>query len=329
MRIREAITAAATPWVHARVAALAVAARRSALGRERVFARDGGGGVLAWIVTGMAMLAALALASLIVIDDASARWRQALTGQMTVELPPLAEASDAVAASSAEADRLAAALAVLRQSKGVARAEPVPRARVVALIEPWLGGSIEAAGLPLPQLIDVTLSNDATTDRAALGERLAVAAPGAIVDDHRSWTDGLVRLARLGQAIAVAIVILMGAVAALSVVLATRARLALHREAIELLHLMGATDQYIAREFARDALIVALLGALAGLALAAAVGVAVLAGAPSLAIGAPASAAGRIGLSGWLALSSLPLWAAALAMATAWVTARRALRRML
>ncbi|HJS33391.1 MAG TPA: FtsX-like permease family protein, partial [Alphaproteobacteria bacterium] len=206
---------------------------------------------------------------------------------------------------------------------------PVSRTHVVALVEPWLGGGIEAAGLPLPQLIDVRLSKDAAVDLVALGERLAGAAPGAIVDDHRSWTDGLLRLARLGLTIAIGIVTLVGAVAALSVVLATRARLALHREAIDLLHLMGATDQYIAREFARDALIVAFLGAVAGLALAAVVGAAVLAGAPHLAIGAPVSFAGGIGLGGWLALSSLPLWAAALALATAWVTARRALRRML
>lgn len=323
------MTVNASRMFDGRAAALAVAARWFTLGRDRVFARENGGGALSWIVAAMAMLAALALASALAIDDASTRWRQALTGSLTVELPPLAATSNAAAATNIEADRLAAALSVLRQSDGVARAEPVARARVLALIEPWLGGGIEAAGLPLPQLIDVTLSQDATIDRPALGKRLAAAAPGAVVDDHRSWTDGLVRLARLGLAIALGVVMLVGAVAALSVVLATRARLALHREAIELLHLMGAADQYIARAFARDALIIAFIGAVAGLALAAAVLGAVLAGAPSLEIGAPAALAGGIGLGGWLALASLPLAAAALALVTAWITARRALRRML
>ena len=323
------MTASAFRLLNGRAAALAAAARWFALGRDRVFAREDGGGALPWIVAAMAMLAALALASALAIDGASTRWRQALTGRLTVELPPLAATSNAAAAAKVEADRLAASLAVLRRSEGVARAEPVPRARVLALIEPWLGGGIEAAGLPLPQLIDVTLSPDAAIDRPALEGRLAAAAPGAVVDDHRRWTDGLLRLARLGLAIALGVVMLVGAVAALSVVLATRARLALHREAIELLHLMGATDRYIAREFARDALIVAFIGATAGLAPAAAVGGAVLAGAPSLEIGAPAALAGGIGLGGWLALASLPLAAAALALVTAWITARRALRRML
>ncbi|HSE78234.1 MAG TPA: FtsX-like permease family protein [Alphaproteobacteria bacterium] len=328
--MRGAMMAKAMLTINDRAASLAVTARELArrLGREPVFARDGGG-VLTWIAAAMAMLAALALGAAFIIDDASARWRQALTGQLTVELPPLAPASDAIAASRTEADRLAAALAVLRDSAGIARAEPLSRARVAALVEPWLGGGIGAAGLPLPQLIDVRLSNDGTIDIAALRERLAGAAPGAIVDDHRSWTDGLVRLANIGLAAAISIVILVAAVAALSVVQATRARLALHREAIELLHLIGATDQYIAREFARDALIVAFFGAVIGVASAAAFGAAVLAGAPDFAIGAPALHLGAIGPGGWLVLSSLPLWTAALALVTAWITARRALRRAL
>jgi cell division transport system permease protein len=109
-------------------------------------------------------------------------------------------------------------------------------------------------------------------------------------------------------------------VAAAAVAFATRARLAVRGAEIEILHLMGAQDAAIAREFALDALRAAALGGAAG-ALGAGALAWVLAG-----------AVGGLGLGGAaLAWASAPIAATAVALvagATAWLAARAALARL-
>ena len=109
----------------------------------------------------------------------------------------------------------------------------------------------------------------APADLAALKQRLAAAVPGATLDDHQVWVAELVHLARLAVGLALAVVGLVAASAVAAVVIATRAGLAVHHEAIDLLHLMGAEDAYIADQFASQALRRGLRGGALGLLLAA------------------------------------------------------------
>ena len=48
---------------------------------------------------------------------------------------------------------------------------------------------------------------------------------------------------------------------------AVRSRMAVHREEVKLLHLMGASDNYISKQFQRHSLILAIQGSLLGLVL--------------------------------------------------------------
>ena len=71
--------------------------------------------------------------------------------------------------------------------------------------------------------------------------------PGATLDDHATWLASLIVLARGVQWLAFGIVVVIGAATVAIIIFATRAGLAAHREAIEVLHLIGARDGYIAR----------------------------------------------------------------------------------
>ena len=68
---------------------------------------------------------------------------------------------------------------------------------------------------------------------------------GVIVDDHRIWLDRLVRMIETFEALAFMILILIVLATVGTVVFTTRTGLAIHREAIEVLHLMGAHDEYM------------------------------------------------------------------------------------
>jgi cell division transport system permease protein len=130
---------------------------------------------------------------------------------------------------------------------------------------------------------------------------------------------------------ALLVILVIAAASVLTVVFTTRTGLAVHREVIEVLHLIGARDGYIARQFEREALRLGLAGGAAGLALA------VL---TLLALGHAAAATALLGDEvrllpalhlatwQWASLCLLPAAAALVAVATARLTVLRALARM-
>ena len=103
-----------------------------------------------------------------------------------------------------------------------------------------------AANLPLPTLIDVELEKGAVLDMTALEFRLSAIAPGAVIDDHGVWLGHLVDLIQTVRALALAVLLFIATATIGTVIFATRTGLAIHHEAIEVLHLIGALRNSLA-----------------------------------------------------------------------------------
>jgi cell division transport system permease protein len=284
---------------------------------------DGSGRFLPWIIGLMVYLAALALAGMMALHGAVERWDSALAGTLTVQLP------------AAAGGELEAALALLRATPGVERAEPLGAAANAALLERWLGPGLADGELNLPRLIDLRVDPARMIDRAALAGRLAAVAPSARLDDHRVWLDRLFDVALAIELVAAAIVALVAGAAVTSIVFATRTGLAVHHRTVEVLHLIGARDTFIAAQFQWTALLLGLRGGLIGLvpALVTLLGLSHAAGGaawPGTAVGGAISALPSLTLAPfqWAILLLLPLAAGMTALATARVTVLRSLARM-
>jgi cell division transport system permease protein len=285
--------------------------------------RDSSVRFLPWIIALMVYLAGLALAGTLVLNGALSRWDRSLAGTLTVQLPPAEEGKGD--------GGLKQAVDLLRQTPGVISAEPLSREATARLIEPWLGTALTPDELALPRLVDLRIDPGAPPDLAQIRTRLAAAAPGAMLDDHRLWLDRLAGLVLSIEATALTIVLLIGVAAVLTVVFTTRAGLAVHHAVIEVLHLIGAKDGYIAHQFERQARGLGLRGGLVGLALTAATLIAIGHASAALSIfGDRVRLLPSLALAPWhwLVLALLPLAAAAIAMLTARMTVLRALRRM-
>jgi cell division transport system permease protein len=290
--------------------------------RDMPLARDASSGFLPWIIGSMVLLAALALAATMMLSAAGHQWRAQLTGTVTVQILPIGED-----APSDDLDvRAQRAIELLRGQPGVAKAEALPDAHIAALLEPWLGPAIAQNGLPMPRMIDVTLRPDHPVDTASLARQLADAIPGVQLDDHAVWLKHLLSLTAAIEALATLVLALIGLSATATVIFTTRSGLAIHQATIELLHLIGAEDRYVARQFQAHALRHALRGGTGGLIAAAA-----MLYAASTAV--PESVAGilpDLALTGlqWAALIVLPLAAAVIATMTARLTVLRALAKI-
>ena len=257
------------------------------------------------------------------------------------------EAAKTRAGEAGDGGRLAAVLAALRGTPGVAGARALEAAELEGLLRPWLGGGGDRLALPLPAVIEVRLADRAAP--AGLAERLEAVAPGTLVEGHEAWMARLGALARSVQACAGLATAVVAGVSAAVVAAAVRAGLAARRDAIEVVHGLGATDAYIAGRFARRVTALAATGAALGAAAALPVllGLARLAE-PFTAMGRPEAAPGAMASPGdtfeaalgaasslaalpgpvWAALPLLPPAAAAIGWVTAQGTVRRWLRRL-
>jgi len=284
-----------------------------------ILPREQGAVSLDLVIAIMAFLAALALGGVMIAERAAQSWQAGLTGRLTVQVLPEGEA--------APASEVEAAVDVLRATPGVVYAGALSDADNLALVEPWLGRDAVVADLPFPRLIDVRLVPGATPDLEMLANRLRDAAPHAVLDDHGRWIDRLRSTAGVVVLGALAVLALIAIGTAASVAFATRAGLAAHREIVQLLHLMGAQDRFIARAFELHYFLAALAASVVGAALA---GAAFTAAATLDQFGVAAvSFLPPLGLSAqelpWLLL--VPATAAMIAWATARISVISALKK--
>ncbi len=275
---------------------------------------------LPWLIAFMVFLAVLAMAGVLVLNATAARWDKGITGTLTVQIVPDDD-------PSRDDDRLQKVLKILAETPEVDRFETLGDDKLLALLEPWLGTGAGVQDLPLPRLVDVELKPDAKLDVEALSRRLEARVPGVSIDDHSLWLERLVRFIRTVEGLASLVLVLIALATVGTVVFTTRTGLAIHRNAIEVLHFIGAQDSYVAGQFAGRALTLGLKGGVVGLLLAAPT----LWGIGVMAQQMDSGLLPDITLSPvhWAALAGLPVAVALIAMVTARLTVMRTLSRML
>jgi cell division transport system permease protein len=276
---------------------------------------------LPWIVAFMVYLAALALAVAMGLDGVVGHWQAGLVGNLTVQI-----SNEASATPADRERRVQAVVDLLRADPAVESAEPLDSAEEARLLEPWLGSGAEVDELPLPDLIAVTLKAGATVDPAAMEASLHESVPRASVDDHAQWLGDLLVFARSVQWLAAIVVLLTSAVAGLTVVFVTRTGLAIHRRVIDIVHLIGARDAYIARQFQGHALRLGIMGGAFGVGLAA---ITLLIVEHLLArVDEQLLPQVALSLRQWIVIVLLPVGAGIIALVTARLTVLRSLARI-
>lgn len=294
---------------------LAAIPRRTAPPRSPIVPNDAlTGRALIAIVAIMTFLTSLTTGAVMLLRASAGEWQAEVAREVTIQLRP-APGRDLDAA-------VVKAAAIARDAPGVASVRPYTREESARLLEPWLGSGLSLDELPVPRMIVVKLASGAQPDLAQLRKTLTEQVAGASLDDHRGWIERMRAMATSAVVAGAGVLVLMLAATVLAVMFATRAVMAANRPVIEVLHFIGARDNYIAGHFQRHFLALGLKGgALGG-------GVAILLFAVAGLIGGISrTAAGEqmsalfgsfsIGLSGYAALAvQIVVIAAATALAS-------------
>jgi cell division transport system permease protein len=279
--------------------------------------QDASGRFLPWIIALMVYLAAMGGAALIWLGDTLSQWDATLASALTLQIP-----------ADASQPRIEMALGALRQTKGVVSAHLLEPAETAKLLEPWIGNSVPVDNLPLPRLVDIRVDPRAAIDYATLRQQLDSIIPNVQLDNNRSWLGGVREFAMRVQGVITAGVVVVTALIVAIIVFTARIGLAIHRSVIELLHLLGAQDAYIARQFQVHALGLGLRGGIIG-GIAAALTVVILGPAGHvLQLPVPIAMYGIFDWRLWVLLIVACLAAGGVAMVTARITVLRQLARM-
>ena len=191
---------------------------------------------LFFVVGALCFLAALAALSAKSTYGAARAWTAEVEGEFTVSL----SGADAVAADTAA--RLLAGV------EGVTTARAFSDAEIAELLAPNFGESGLPSDLPVPRLIAVTAEGGAGP---AISRALHEAGYDAAVDSHTEWAGDVRRMLAISRIVALSIVALLAFTAIGVIAFATHAALLARRDIVDVLHVAGAKDRFIASLFER------------------------------------------------------------------------------
>ncbi|MGE0233252.1 MAG: cell division protein FtsX [Flavobacteriaceae bacterium] len=208
------------------------------------------------VIAIMTFLACLTGVAVLAIRGAADSWQADIARELTIQIMP---ADGADIAREAEAAATAA-----REVAGVRAVRIMSEEEMEALLAPWLGTGTDLAGLPVPRLVVVEVDPAAPPDIGRLRDVIVARAPHASLDDHQVWQSRLRIMARTLTGGGLIVLGLVLAATALSVVFATRGAMAGNRDVVEVLHLVGAKENFIARQFTHHFFMIGVKGGLAG-----------------------------------------------------------------
>ncbi len=277
-------------------------------------------GPVPWVIAIMVALTVVATAAGLALTNLASGARAELSGGATVQVVQADPVSRA-----RQADRVEQ---VLVEFPEVASVRQVPEAELEQLLEPWLGAGVDREAVPVPALIDVRLTEEASPARLRrMRAALLNVAPDARIDAQSTWLKPVFGAIASLQYLAIALVVLLAATSTAAVFLAARSALGSNRETIEIVHLLGGTDVQIARVFQRTVGFDALLGGALGLVIG--LSAVLLLGQQFAALDSGMVTGGGLRWHDWLGIAAVPVITIALAMVTARLTVVAALRKML
>lgn len=225
------------------------------------FSREDANRFLPWVVGLMVCLSGLFLAGALSVHDSSLTAGRLNADSFQIYVPHHLE-------TDSLGEKVKAALRTYPEVKDVIA---LNNDDIAKLIAPWTGRSLELDHLPLPLVMEVTLKD--ITERAAVIDRITTRVrqiDAAIeVESYQQWVDQLMQFTGMLRLLAIALAILILAGLTMIIIITARTSLKLHYRTVQILHHIGATDEYILRQFIINGVFTMLRGAAPGAGVAA------------------------------------------------------------
>lgn len=225
-----------------------------------------GSGFLMLLIALMTILAVLALAASFTLSGIAERWTTGLENHYTIEVPAT-DKDGKIRTKEDIREDTAKLTKMLNTLPYVSDVAPLSQNEIHELIEPWIGDESILEAVPVPGLIALKLQGEQTNMQSVIEKKIRNIVPNAMIDSHQEWLQDVLKFTNSMTLATAMLVLIIAFISITAVASGIRARISIHETEVELLHLMGASDNYISGQFQRYAALLAFKAALVGTAL--------------------------------------------------------------
>ncbi len=218
---------------------------------------------LVFLISLMSFLAVIAFGGVSALNNMTNRWSSGLENKVTIEIS--VETDDGHLLSNTTVQRETQKIA-----KGLKNNPVLKSLRILSgeeiqeLISPWIGDGLQLTDIPLPGLIAIELKNTDEASLNTLQNELRELSEYANLETHKEWLADLIAFANTLRALSILIAFIISGATITAITAGIKTRLAIYKKEVELLHSIGASDSYIARQFQFHALLLAIKGSFVG-----------------------------------------------------------------
>jgi cell division transport system permease protein len=220
---------------------------------------DPSGRFLPWIIGLMIYLASLSISVGLSLNTLTHHWSQGLGNYLTLEMPPQGDAPDT---------HIETEFKVFQAAQSTPGLGSIKTLDLEKILNAFGTGTVVSDDLKiLPKVLEIQITNRALFHFDAFKETLHAINPDLRIEDHVETKNTVRKIAQSTQMISFSIVSLI-ILATLSIIAFTsQTSLIIHRNIIEILYLVGATQSYIGKQFQSHAFQIGLRGSLLSLIL--------------------------------------------------------------
>lgn len=204
------------------------------------------GRYLPWILGIMVLFVILIVEVYFIFGATVNKWEENVQGTLTIQIPYTTQESASNTNYQQQVDEI---FAILSNIDAIQQVQVVKDETLLGMIEPWFGKLDDATLLPIPKLMEVILKPDAEIDIGIIEHDLQAIHPDVQINDHSAWLKPTLSFFHSIQFFSIFLIILIALASVFTIILAVKMGVVANIQTIEILHLMGAEDYYIAREF--------------------------------------------------------------------------------
>lgn len=265
------------------------------------------------------------LAIFMAINAMANNWEKDIAGSITVQVTPIENDNKHIDDVKTK-EQLNKVLQFMERISGVESVQVLDDQVVEKLMSPWIGNKVDLSTLPIPRLLDVKLKPNAELNYDEITRGLRLLTTNASIDNHRLWLNRLIKFATSLKTVALAILLMVVAICAFSVYYSARTSLNINMNSIEILHIIGAKDDYIAKLYAKN---YAKIGFFAGvIGLMAAVPCIILVGKYGISTGSGLLNGAGLSTTAWGLIMLTPLFSLLYSMVTSYFAVLKSLEKM-
>jgi cell division transport system permease protein len=177
------------------------------------------------------------------------RWQSLIQYQASIEIPALDEQGNTRDAAQVQ-QNIRRIKDFLKNTQASHDIEVMDTTQVAALLNPWLGDDGKILdNIDLPTIINFKLKASSADDVKYISERITKIAPRARLQTHENWLDKFLAILHGVHILGVLIIIITMVSTIFVISSSVRARMNIYNEDLSLLHIMGARDRFILKQF--------------------------------------------------------------------------------